>query len=68
MFTASIIKAIIVLIMEAVSTSETSINFYETVWRNNEEYSYFKLKTAQGKSCILQVVLGEGIRKTDRPM
>jgi hypothetical protein len=26
--------------MEASSTSETSINFYQTTWRNNPEYSH----------------------------
>jgi hypothetical protein len=33
-FTASIIKAVmkIVLMMEAVSTSETSVSFYKTAW------------------------------------
>jgi hypothetical protein len=33
---ASIIKAI-VLMMEAASTSETSINVYQTTWCNNPE-------------------------------
>jgi hypothetical protein len=26
--------------MEAASTSETSVNFYKTTWRNNPEDSY----------------------------
>jgi hypothetical protein len=35
MITASIIKA-----MEAVSTSETLANFYQTIWRNIPEESH----------------------------
>jgi hypothetical protein len=31
--------AIIVLMMEAISTSETSVNFYQTTWRNIPENS-----------------------------
>jgi hypothetical protein len=30
----------IALMMEAASTSETSINFYHTAWRNNPEDSH----------------------------
>jgi hypothetical protein len=30
-------RAIITLIMEAASTSETSANFYQTAWRYNPE-------------------------------
>jgi hypothetical protein len=37
--TASIIRAIIVMLMEAVSTSETSTNFYQTTWYNVPEDS-----------------------------
>jgi hypothetical protein len=44
MLTAAIIRVIIILIMEAVSTSETSVNFYQTTWRN-----------IQGDSCILNL-------------
>jgi hypothetical protein len=29
----------IALMMEAASTSETSVNFYQTTWRNNPEDS-----------------------------
>jgi hypothetical protein len=29
-----------VLMMEAASTSETSVNFYQTTWRNNPEDSH----------------------------
>jgi hypothetical protein len=35
--TTSIIRAIIALMMEAVSTSEMSVNFYETTRRNIPE-------------------------------
>jgi hypothetical protein len=31
----------IALMMEAASTSETSVNFYQTIWRNNPEDSHF---------------------------
>jgi hypothetical protein len=37
---ASIIKVIITLMMEAASTSETSVNFYQTTWCNNPEDSH----------------------------
>jgi hypothetical protein len=39
-YIAPIIRAIIALMMEAASTSETSINFYQTTRRNNLEYSH----------------------------
>jgi hypothetical protein len=32
--------AIITLMMEAASTSEMSVNFYQTTWRNNLEDSH----------------------------
>jgi hypothetical protein len=31
------------LTMEAASTSETSVNLYQTTWRNNPEDSHLKL-------------------------
>jgi hypothetical protein len=36
---AAIIRAI-ALMMEAASTSETSVNVYQTTWRNNPEDSH----------------------------
>jgi hypothetical protein len=33
----------IALKMEAASTSETSVNFYQTTWRNNPEEAIFML-------------------------
>jgi hypothetical protein len=36
---ASIIRAMFALMMEAVSTSETSVNFYETTWSKIPEDS-----------------------------
>jgi hypothetical protein len=39
----------IVMIMEAVSTSETSVNFYQTTWPNNAEDSLLHNKY-DGKS------------------
>jgi hypothetical protein len=38
---ASNIRAIITLVMEAARTSETSVNFYQTTLRNNQEDSHF---------------------------
>jgi hypothetical protein len=32
--------AMIVLMMEAASNTETSVNFYQTTWRNNPEDSH----------------------------
>jgi hypothetical protein len=37
MLPAPIIRA---MMMEAASTSETSVNFYQTTWRNNPEDSH----------------------------
>jgi hypothetical protein len=37
--------ALIALMMEAASTSETSVNFYLTTRRNNPEDSHFQLHT-----------------------
>jgi hypothetical protein len=35
-------RPFIALMMEAVITSETSVNFYQTTRRNNSEDSYFQ--------------------------
>jgi hypothetical protein len=45
---ASIIMAI-ALMMEAASTSETSVNFYQTTRRNNPEDSHLHDHTFEGK-------------------
>jgi hypothetical protein len=37
--------------MEAASTSETSVNFYQTTWRNNPEDSYL-----QDRKLLLKIV------------
>jgi hypothetical protein len=42
MLAASFIRAMITLIMEAASTSETSVNFYQTTRRNNPEDSHLQ--------------------------
>jgi hypothetical protein len=34
----------IALMMEAASTSETSVNFYQTTWRNNPEHSHLHFR------------------------
>jgi hypothetical protein len=63
MIAASIIRAIIlqVLMMEAVSTSETSVNFYQTTQRNNSEDSYLHvgfevLKAVGTKMAVFWIV------------
>jgi hypothetical protein len=33
-------RRFIALMMEAASTSETSVNFHQTTWRNNSEDSH----------------------------
>jgi hypothetical protein len=38
---------VIALMMEAASTSETSINFYQTTRRNNPEERYFLCQISQ---------------------
>jgi hypothetical protein len=40
MLDASIIRAMMALMMEAASTSETSVNFYQATWCNNPEDSH----------------------------
>jgi hypothetical protein len=37
---ASIIRVMITLMMAVASTSETSVNFYQTIWHNNPEDSH----------------------------
>jgi hypothetical protein len=34
----------ITLMMEAASTSETLVNFYQTTWRNNPEDSHLQIE------------------------
>jgi hypothetical protein len=43
MLTASTIKVMRILMMAAVSTAETSANFYQTTWRNIQENSFFRM-------------------------
>jgi hypothetical protein len=40
---APIIRAMIALMMKAASTSETSVNFYQTTRRNNQKTDIFIL-------------------------
>jgi hypothetical protein len=37
-------RCFIALMMEAASTSETSVNFYQTAWRYNPEDSHLEFK------------------------
>jgi hypothetical protein len=39
--TASILRAVITLIMEAIRTSETLVNLYQRTWRYNPEENQF---------------------------
>jgi hypothetical protein len=39
MLGAFIVALLVALMMEAASTSETSVNFYQTTWRNNPDES-----------------------------
>jgi hypothetical protein len=48
---ASIIKAIIDLMMEAASTSETWVSFYQTTRRNNPEDSNLNTQRGQLYNC-----------------
>jgi hypothetical protein len=42
----------ITLMMEAASTSETSVNFYQITWRNNPEDSHLqKLGKSLSTTC-----------------
>jgi hypothetical protein len=43
---ASIIRVMITLMMEAVNTSEISVNFYQTAWCNNAEDSHLYIHTS----------------------
>jgi hypothetical protein len=51
---ASIIRT---MMMEATSTSETSVNFYQTAWSNNPEDSHFR--TRRRENLISHQVLRE---------
>jgi hypothetical protein len=53
MLTASIIRPIIVLMMEVVSTSETSVKFYETTRRNNSEENHFHIRLRENQKYYL---------------
>jgi hypothetical protein len=44
MLAASVIRAMIALMMEATSTSEISVNFYQTTRRNNPEDSHLRTR------------------------
>jgi hypothetical protein len=49
-------SAMLALLMEAVNTSETSVDFYHTTWRSNPEDShlqvkYIRNKRTQAESC-----------------
>jgi hypothetical protein len=39
--------ASIAVIMEAASTSETSVNFHQTVWHNNPEDSHLRIRRSE---------------------
>jgi hypothetical protein len=39
------------LMMEAASTSETSVNFYQTTWRNNPKDSHRHTRRRENLKC-----------------
>jgi hypothetical protein len=39
-----VLEVLIALMMETASTSETSVNFYQTTWRNNPEDSHLHIR------------------------
>jgi hypothetical protein len=54
----SIIRAIIALMMEAASTSKTSVNFYQTTWCNNPEDSQLHTRRRENlKSHLATLIL-----------
>jgi hypothetical protein len=40
-------EVLIALMMEAASICETSVNFYQTTWRNNPEDSHFHTRRCE---------------------
>jgi hypothetical protein len=47
---------VVVMMVEAVSTSETSVNFYQTKWRNNPEDSHLHTRRRENpKSHIVNL-------------
>jgi hypothetical protein len=55
--------AIIGLMMEAASTSETSVNFYKSTWRNNPEDSHLNTRRRENlksHSSVITLNLGSG--------
>jgi hypothetical protein len=56
MLAASII-AIIRVMMEAANTSETSVNFYQTTWRNNPEDSHLHTRRRENLKSHKIIVL-----------
>jgi hypothetical protein len=51
-FGASIIRTLIALMMEAASTPETSVNFYQTTQCNNPEDSHLHTRSRENFSCL----------------
>jgi hypothetical protein len=49
--------SIIALIMEAASTSETSVNFYQTTRRNNPEDSRLHIRRRKNLKSQLYIVI-----------
>jgi hypothetical protein len=50
----SIIRAMIVLMMETEITSETSANFYQTTRRNNPENSHLHIRRSESLESHLE--------------
>jgi hypothetical protein len=49
-------RGAIALMMVAASTSETSINFYQTTWHNNPEDSHLHSGSTRRKKCALHLI------------
>jgi hypothetical protein len=55
---SEVIRAIIALMMEAVSTSKTSVNFYQTTRRNNTQDSHLHTRRRKKlKSHLANIIL-----------
>jgi hypothetical protein len=44
--------------MDAASTSETSVNFYQTTWRNNLEDSHLHTRRRENLKSHMDIALG----------
>jgi hypothetical protein len=66
---ASIIRAMITLMMEAASTSETSVNFYQTTRRYNPEDSHLRTRRRENLKSYIDLLVCDQDKRwlTSRP-